>query len=248
MGAGRNLMNRVTALIFLILLAYGAPARSAVEEILVTGSYVESEMPGTHLRRQGDNLLLKIRILNDSRDEAQREQEIYESLRAALEAAEREDSIELSTVSDSGFVSPLTEANHRIDLADGDRPDTSTAFFRAKSPISSSDQDGEALVRKLKRFVEALTPTGRTEFIVEGDVEVSIVEPDQYRSDVIRIFTDDVKAVTSALGHEYRVVVRGLDRPIQWLRAGGLEVAIFIPYTYDIVPTSINAYSAPESY
>lgn len=211
-----------------------------LEEIVVTGMLSGSSVPGKHLRQPADNLLLRVQITNDSRDEEQREDEIHRTLLAAISAADRNDLIELSTVTDSGFVVPLTRANYQIELARGQRPDTSQAYFRAKSAVPDSLDDGEALVLELKSFVDDLRMTGRTEVFVEGDVEVSIVNPNQYRDEAIKLFAEDVKAVTDSLGGDYRVVVNGIDRPIQWRRAGSLSVAIYIPYDYLVVPTTLS--------
>lgn len=60
-----------------------------LEEIVVTGSYIESDVPGTQIRRKGDNLLIRVEISNDSREEKQREAEIHETLRRAVESAKR---------------------------------------------------------------------------------------------------------------------------------------------------------------
>ena len=227
-----------------ILIVATAPAQAQeLEEIVVTGSLSGSDVPGKHLRQPADNLLLKVRITNDSRAEEQREDEIHRTLLAAIAAADKNRSIELSTVTDSGFVIPLTKANYQIDLYDGSRPDTSQAHFRAKAAVPNSIDDGEALVIELKRFVSQLKMVGRTEVFVDGDVEVSIVNPSQYREQAIRLFADDVRTVTSALGDDYRVIVSGIDKPIEWARAGSLTVAIYIPYEYMVVPTTVNAVS-----
>ena len=103
-----------------------------IEEIVVTGTLVGSGVPGKHLRRPADNLLLRVQIVNDSRDEDQREDEIHKTLLAAISAAGKNDRIELSSVTDSGFVLPLTKANYQIDLDGGQRPDTSQAYFRGE--------------------------------------------------------------------------------------------------------------------
>ena len=219
-----------------------------MEEIVVSGARDSSSLPGVHIRRNADNLLLAVKIVNDSREKKQREDEIYRTLSAALSDAKRNGRIELSTVSDSGFVIALTQANYHIDLADGDRPDTSQAYFRAKLPVPRDVDDGEALVLELKRFISGLKMTGRTQVFVQADVEVSIVNPQQYRAEVLRLFAEDVRNVTSALGPDYRVVVNGIDKPIEWARAGSLAVAVYIPYEYTVVPTSISGIFAPPDY
>ena len=231
---------RCTLSICVLLLAAVSSQAQEIEEIVVTGTLSGSDVPGKHLRRPADNLMIRVQIVNDSREADQREDEIHKTLLAAISAAAKNSNIELSTVTDSGFVIPLTKANYRIDLEGGSRPDTSQTFFRAKSAVPSSIGDGEALVIELRRFVSQLKMIGRTQVFVDGDVEVSIVNPDQYREQAIRLFAEDVRSVTSALGEDYRVVVNGIDKPIEWARAGSLTVAIYIPYEYMVVPTTMN--------
>jgi hypothetical protein len=77
----------------------------------------------------------------------------------------------------------------------------------------------------------------------EDQTKVSVVNIAQYRDQVIQLFSADVKKVTAALGGDYRVVVRGVDQPIRWVRDGTLGVIIFVPYEYDIVPTTISSYT-----
>ncbi len=236
-------------LCFLVSLFLLAEAHAQeIEEIVVTGTLVGSGVPGMHLRRTADNLLLRVQIVNDSRDEDQREDEIHRTLLDAIQAADRNNRIELSTVTESGFVLPLTRANYQIELEGGNRPDTSQAYFRAKSAVPGSADDGEALVIELRRFISELDMVGRTQVFVDGDVEVSIVNPNQYRAEAIRLFADDVRTVTSALGDDYRVVVSGIDRPIRWARAGSITVAIYIPYEYMVVPTSMNGITYSPDY
>lgn len=231
---------RFTLLTCLLVLIAVPSYAQELEEIVVTGTLVGSDVPGKHLRRAADNLMIRVQLVNDSRDEDQREDEIHKTLLAAISASAKNSNIELSTVTESGFVIPLTKANYRVDLDAGNRPDTSQTYFRAKSAVPSSIDDGEALIIELKRFIAELKMVGRTEVFVDGDVEVSIVNPEQYREQAIKLFAEDVRAVTSALGDDYRVVVNGIDEPIRWARAGSLTVAIYIPYQYMVVPTSMN--------
>jgi hypothetical protein len=71
------------------------------------------------------------------------------------------------------------------------------------------------------------------------------VNPAQYRDQVITLFAGDVKKVTAALGADYKVVTRGIDQPIRWVRSGMLEVTIFVPYSYDVIPASVTSYTRP---
>jgi hypothetical protein len=68
------------------------------------------------------------------------------------------------------------------------------------------------------------------------------VNPTQYRDRVIELMAADVKKVTAALGPDYKVVLRGIDQPIQWVRDGMLELTIYVPYRYDVLPASVTSY------
>ncbi len=219
-----------------------------LEEIVVTGSAIERDLPGQRLVRKGDFLLLRVAINNDAREEDQREKEIHQTLLAAIKKANRQNGIEMSSVTPSGFVVPLTEANHRIELNNGSRPDTSTAAFRVKSAIPEGVKDGEALVLNLRRFVNELKMTGRTLVDIDSDVEISIVSPSQYRDQVVQLMAKDAKNITSALGEDYRVIVNGIDKPVEWARVGSLNVSIYIPYSYIVVPTNIQSYNVWPEY
>ena len=52
-----------------------------------------------------------------------------------------------------------------------------------------------------------------------------------------------MKKVTAALGADYKVVTQGIDQPIRWVRSGMLEVTIFVPYSYDVIPASMTSYT-----
>jgi hypothetical protein len=52
-----------------------------------------------------------------------------------------------------------------------------------------------------------------------------------------------VKKVTAALGPDYKVIVHGIDKPIQWVRDGMLDVTIFVPYNYVILPATVSGYT-----
>jgi hypothetical protein len=215
-----------------------------LQEIVVTGSLSEgAKIPGTSLKRPGDYILLQVAVSNDSRDADTRKKEIYDTLRAAIAAANRDRSIELSVIGDNSLVLPLRLDSATLVLSRDKLPDTSTTTISVKTRIPSTVGNSSALLAKLKDFVSGIKPVGRTLIDKDGDVEISIVNPAQYRDQVIELFAADVKKVTSALGQDYKVVARGIDAPIQWVRAGMLEVAIFVPYGYDVLPASVTSYT-----
>jgi hypothetical protein len=226
-----------------LLLASAVNAQEALEEVVVTGMREEgAEVPGTSLKRPGDFILLMVSVSNDSRDEKTRKDEITASLRAMLAAAGKDKSIELSVIGDNNLVLPLRLDSATLSLVSGKRPDTSETTISVKTRIPATLGNSSALVAKLRDFASGIKPVGRTIIDEDGDFEISIVNPAQYRDRVIELFAADVKKVTAALGADYKVVAYGIDRRIEWVRAGMLEVMIFVPYRYEVLPASVTSY------
>lgn len=227
----------------LALLMSGAVCAQEMEEVVVTGMRAEgSAVPGTSLKRPGDFILLMVEVSNDSRDAKTRKEEIEATLRAMLSAAAKDKSIELSVIGDNNLVLPLKLDSATLNMVNGKKADTSETLISVKTRIPATPGNSSALVAKLKDFVSGIKPVGRTLIDGDGDFEISIVKPSQYRDRVIELFAADVKKVTAALGADYKVVAHGIDAPIQWVRDGMLEVTIFVPYSYDVLPANVTSY------
>jgi hypothetical protein len=213
-----------------------------VEEVIVTANRSEGDggLPGTFLRKTGDFLLLQVNVRNDTREAPARKEEIYATLRNALASANRDGSIELSVVDESDLVIPLKVDSATVVLLPGDRPDTSVTHISVKTRIPAG-ANGQALISKLKDFIADITEVGRTKLETGGSVDISIVAPHRYRDEIIALYAADAKKVSGALGDDYKVVTSGIDRPVRWVRMGLLELALFVPYTYQVVPSSIQS-------
>ena len=77
---------------------------------------------------------------------------------------------------------------------------------------------------------------GRALLEADDDLTLSVVNPDQYRSQVVDLVAADARATAARLGSEYAVEARGLDRPVEWSRASLTEVFLYVPYSYTVVP------------
>jgi hypothetical protein len=239
--------NKLLFLFVLLFITFNAFAQDSLEEVVVTGSREEGAIvPGTSLKRPGDFILLTVEVSNDSRDAKTRTDEINATLRAMLAAAARDKTIQLSVIGDNNLVLPLKLDSATLQLVSGKRQDTSETTISVKTRIPETVGNSTALVAKLRDFATSIKPVGRTIVDADGDFEISIVNPAQYRDRVIELFAADVKKVTSALGPDYKVVANGIDLPIEWVRAGMLEVTIFVPYRYEVLPASVSAYMRSE--
>lgn len=224
------------------------PAFAQDDEIIVTASRIDDGLPGQVLIVPGDNLLLAVQVESDDREAATRYAEITETITAMLEAAEDDADITISFVDDDR-VRPLTPSLFEDAIRPGLRPDTSRAVLRVRTPIPDDVTDAFALATGLHRFVESIEEEGRITVEALDDVTVSVVNPRQYRPQLLGLITGEVREVTEALGPDYRAVLDGIDGEMKSFRASDLSLGFFLPYEYRIIPTSLTTHmELPEDY
>lgn len=236
-------------MISILSLSSAQTAFAQQDEIVVTGSRinVQDRIPGVFLVKKGDFLLLEVSVINDSRDSDLRFDEMMKTLDVIMAAADKDPSIELSLIDDNSRVRPLSKQAYRSGIRQWNRPDSSIVTLKVKTPIPNTVLDSYKLSTKLINFVENIKGVGRTDLVVTNDVSVSIINPQQYRGELLGQITSEMKSTTGQIGPDYRVIVDGLDRQMSWVRDGDLNLAFYVPYSYRIVPTSLESYSVTLS-
>jgi hypothetical protein len=206
-------------------------------EIVVTGMRKEADnygVPAIGLRRVADYAVQEVEVAGDTRESQRRRDEIFEMIRGAIAMAGKSGGIELAT--GDMVVEPLTLDNYRnLPLHTDNRPDTDKTSFLVKTRLSANG-DAKAALDRIRAFIKAVPPVGRAEMRPSGDLTLSIVGPDQYRSRIIDLVAADAKATAAKLGPDYAVEAKGLDRPVEWSRASLTEVFLYVPYAYTVVP------------
>lgn len=216
------------------------PASAQVEEIVVTGSrmieWEADDVPVIQLARRADNLIVEVRVENDTRDSAGRRDEITRTLRDMARAAAGRDDIDLS-IEVEGVLVPLTEDMvTTLTLGqDGMRGDTSVATLVVKTPIRADDTLDSASER-IEGFVEDLRETGRSLADITGDWQLSIIDPPQYRPTILGMIAADARTAGGTFGEGYAVQVEGIENAVTWRQSGPLELSLFIPYKMTITP------------
>ena len=233
----------VKGLIVLAMLASAAPAFA--QEMIVTaqrraqndynGGYangvVATQRPIINLKRTADYVVQPVRLTGDARDATVRMNDVNATLRNMIAGASKA-GVEMAT--GDYVVEPLTVANYRNLTYGGDgRPDTSTTTFLVKLKLVPG-MDIAAAKAQIKRFVDSVDKTGRSTLTVMGEPTLSVVNPDQYRGQIADLIAADAATMKVKFGPDYGVVVTGLDRPVEWARAGPLEVFLYLPSTYTI--------------
>ena len=232
---------------FLAMLAVlPAPAlaqdRTATElgeqDIIVTATRREADgfdasQPAVGLRRRADFAIQELTITGDTRDETKRHAEMFDMLRAAIAQAGR-NGVQLAT--GDTVVEPLTAENYRdLTLKKDSRPDAEKLRFLVKTPLGAGT-DAKAALDRIDAFVKAVPTVGRALMERSDDLTLSIVAPDQYRPQIIQAVADDARAMAARFGPDYAVEAKGIERPVEWTRAGLTDVLLYIPYQLTVVP------------
>lgn len=230
-------------LLALTLLSSAAPAFA--QEMIVTaarrapGNYGNGDMSGVipaqrpiiHLKRSADYVVQQVWIAGDTREAAKRKEELEATLRNAIGSAGKA-GVELAT--GDYVVEPLTLTSYRNLSYTGDgRPDTSRATFLVKVRLTPG-MDIAVAKAQISRFVTSVAKTGRTSMAVTGEPTLSVVDPDQYRGAIIDLIAADAAAQGAKFGAGHGVDVIGLDRPVEWARAGATEVFLYLPAAYTV--------------
>jgi len=204
-----------------------------------TNSRIEVEeeadgLPAIGLRRRADFALLPVVIAGDTRERDQRREEILTMVRSALNLAGRS-GIELA-IGDF-FVVPLTAGNYRTlpFLGDG-RPDSERVAFFIKTRLGASADEANQAIARLEQFISSVPASGRAEMRAGGPLTLSIVAPDQYRARLLDLVAQDALAIAARFGPQQKVEATGLDRPVEWRRAGATEVFLYIPHRIVVRP------------
>lgn len=184
--------------------------------------------PPVSIKKTGDFLVLRVNVENDSRDVSLRRQEIDETVGRMIESAAKIGRIQLHSGEH-----PITRESPKIKLSEGsDRADTSCAELYVKVPLKADD-NVPALTEELKNFVSSTAVAGRTE-LLPGEVGLSLLDPEQYRHELIGAIAKDVVKVASLFGESASFTVTGLDQKMKIRRVGVTEVELYLDYGFVI--------------
>lgn len=211
----------------------------SLETVMVTGTRVSDSdggggIPYVVVTRRADHLVTSITVEDDTRDAGLRTKEMRETLQAVIREAKRDSRISLSVQRD-GILKDFTESLIDIYINPGNRPDTSRARILVKTPIKPDDTF-DSTTGRIDSFVKRVPEIGRSQTRNDADWELTIVGPQQYHGVVVKRIAEKAKETAASFGPDYGVHIDGLHRPVQWYRAGQLDLALYIPYTMTIQP------------
>lgn len=206
----------------------------ALDMISVTGSRIAYddllETPAVSVTKPGDFLLLNFTLVNDSRDEDAREREVHDTILQMVNAAGGRYTL---FYTDEARIA-LNRDNHRVELDDGTRPDTSQVNLQVRVAIGGDPTRAEALITEMRKFLRTARMAGRTEVIIKGETSLQMNKPERYRYEIIEAIAADSRKLMDSMGLECTLQLEGLNGRIQWERASAAELLLYIPYSMTI--------------
>ncbi|MEP6784129.1 MAG: TonB-dependent receptor [Sphingomonadales bacterium] len=222
--------------IALAMLAISMPVLA--QEIVVTAqrrtSPTAADTTGIGIKRRADFAVQVITVYGDAREKDMRRREILTTVRNAIElGAKRQVQLAYGEV----VIQPLTVANYADKLKfekDEDRDDAEQVSFIIKTPLS--DGNAPAAFDRLAAFAKAVPLAGRA--LIKNDVDpgVSIVDPSQYRPQILAAIAADATTAAKLFGSDYAVEADSLARPVRWALTGPTEVLLYIDHELRVVP------------
>jgi hypothetical protein len=215
------------------------PEDQGLGEVLVTANrqnaaYAQQNRPVVGLRRRADAGVMSVYVTSDTRDAAERTKEIYTVMEAVIDRAA---AAGIQLVVGNVPLRTITRANYKnLPVVWAGRLDTGKIEFMLKAPLESS---AFATRMKLAEFIKSVKGAGRGTFetgasIYPADINLTVVNPDQYRDAVIRLVADDARKQAAVFGPDFTPTVAGIDGPVAWSQVSSTDVFLYLPYSYSI--------------
>ena len=170
-------------------------------------------------------------VTSDSRDYLTRKQEIQTVLSAAMSKAK---AAGFELVIGNFQLEPLTDRNRKdLNYEYGGRIDTSRVTIMAKTRLDGS---ADAARERLETFINSIKGSGRATVESAGTIQLTVVNPDQYRDQVLKLVAEDARHNAALFGPEFTFSIAGTDLPLVWTQVSSTEVFLFVPYRYNINP------------
>lgn len=212
-----------------------AQEAASLDRIEVTGSRISYrdllDTPAIAITKRGDYLLQEFTLVNDTRSEEGRKQEIHATIEKMLARA----SGRYQLLGGDGYRDVLDKSSFRVGLAsDSKRPDVSSVVLQLRADVGGDAVKGEQTIQAMRAFVRESQAVGRTEIDLDDETALGMNKPERYRYDLIEAIAEDARQVVARLGNGCRVELGGLNSRIEWERVSAVELLLYVPYTMEV--------------
>lgn len=219
---------------WLFSLAFLASSQGANAEIMVTGSYVSDfyALPAVTVAKQADFLIQKITVSNDSRSSELRRSEIIGTINNLLKSAKQTQGIELSH--GDGFLVPIKRDDDSLKFEeDSNRTDSNYVEVLVKIAFNPKQSSSEQ-IGQLRRFIEQAQLVSRTMIETNGDIALSMKDPEQYRYEILEKIAAESRQTQAAMGSQCSTTFSDLQNRVQWERTALAELTLYIAYMTEV--------------
>lgn len=204
----------------------------ALDRIEVTGSRISYrdllDVPAVAITKRGDYLSQGFTLVNDTRSEAGRRNEVDATVRKLISRAGKR----YAVIHDDGYAQTLKPDSPPLTLIeDPKRPDTSRIQLRVRVDI---DGDDPTQIERLRDFLRQTPMVGRTEIQLDPDTALGMRRPERYRYELIDAIATDSQRLRKTMGEGCEVALEGLNSRIEWERVGPLELLLYVPYSMTV--------------
>jgi len=227
-------LKKIAFFAFSLHLSAIAFAQSA-EEIVVTGarSGEYSEMPSVTFKKKGDFLVQNVRLINDSRSPELRKSEIIQTIKNIISSSKKIKGIELSY--GQGFLVPVNLDDDALKIID-DKKSSDTSRINISIKIAISEKEpAKGKIEELKKFLKNTSLVGRTLLEEEGDIGLSIINPEQYRYEVLALIAKENNKLKEVFGTDCSTETDGISGRVEWDRIAVDELVLFIRFKTKVV-------------
>jgi len=228
-------MKRVLLTVFTLGIFSADVVAQSLQEVVVTAmrrTGYNYDLPAVTVKKNADFLVQSIEVSNDSRSEELRKKEILETINNLLRSAGQAEGIELSY--GEGFLVPVNVNDESLRFEDdSDYVDSNYVEIYVKIALDG-DRDPKEQIADLRKFIADAGLVGRTEIDASGRIGLSIIDPGQYRYEIIQQISEENRRVEEQLAGDCMTVAKGLADRVRWVRSDIAELTLYIDYSTDI--------------
>ncbi len=100
------------------------------------------------------------------------------------------------------------------------KKEASQVTFFVKSKLAGSTGSAQS---RIDNFVKSVAPSGRSLLEKRGELTLTIINPDQYRDQIVQLVAKEALKNASFFGPSYAVNISGIDQQFRNLVNGGVR-------------------------
>jgi len=208
-----------------ILLSLPVSSFAISKSILVFA--VSQENPtSVKLQQKADFVSMAITITSEQKEQSQQVSEIRQARQVIIEEAKKNNQIKI-------YTGPSVLAGEG----------SSSYISKSYSPSSQSEiillfslKEGEDVFHgasEINNFMNKIKAPGKSNYRL-SPIRLAVENPEKYRSQVIKLVNDDISFLKESIKNTGKIVVGGLESPVQVRQVDDLHIELFIRYNVSI--------------